>query len=118
MPPRLIAVAGPYSAPTEEGRRRNLAAMHDAAAAVRRLGHVPVIGMDVALPVVDRLHPEESPERYAAIMEISLAVVSRCDALLLIAESPGANRERDLIASLGRPVYRSVEEIEAIGKAE
>lgn len=113
MAPLLIAVAGPYSAPTEEGRRRNLAAMHDAAADVCRRGHVALIGVDVALPVADRLHPEESPERYATIMEISLAVVGRCDALLLIAESPGANRERDLIAGLGRPVYRSVDEIEA-----
>lgn len=118
MPTRVIAVAGPYSAPTEEGRRRNLAIMHDAAAEVRRRGHVPLIGVDVALPVADRLHPEESPERYATIMEISLAVVRRCDALLLIGESPGANREAELIRSLGRQVYRSIEEIEeAIGTA-
>lgn len=85
--------------------------MHDAAAAVRRRGHIPLIGVDVALPVVDRLHPDESPERYLAIMEISLGVVERCDALLLIAESPGANRERDLLAALGRPIYCSLEEI-------
>lgn len=73
MPPKVIAVAGPYSAPTEAGRRRNLAAMHDAAAEVRRRGHVPLIGVDVALPVAD------------------------------------------LMRSLGRPVYRSLDEIERAG---
>lgn len=109
----LIAVAGPYSAPTEEERRRNLCAMRDAAAEVARRGHVPVIGVDVALPVVDRLHPGEGPGRYDAIMSISLEVVGRCDALLIIAESPGANRERDLLLAMGRPIYRSVEELPA-----
>jgi hypothetical protein len=107
----LIAVAGPYSAPTEVGRRRNLDAMHAAAAEVARRGHVPLIGMDAALPVADRLHPDEGAERYEAIMRISLEVVGRCDALLLIGESPGANRERDLLLAMGKPVYRSVEEL-------
>lgn len=107
----LIAVAGPYSAPTEEGRRRNLDALHAAAAKVARRGHVPLVGVDAALPVADRLHPGEGRERYETIMRISLAVVGRCDAILLIAESPGANRERDLLASMGKPVFRSLEEL-------
>jgi hypothetical protein len=107
----LIAVAGPYSAPTEEGRRRNLDAMHAAAAEVARRGHIPLIGVDAALPVVDRLHPEEGPARYEAIMRISLEVVGRCDAILLIADSPGANRERDLLAGKGKPVYRALDEL-------
>lgn len=104
----LIAIAGPYSAATAEGRHENLARLHRAAAEVFRRGHIPVIGVDAALPVVELLGEED---RYEAIMTISMAVVGRCDALLIIAESPGANRERDLIAALGRPVYRSVEEI-------
>jgi len=44
-------------------------------------------------------------------MDISMAVIDRCEAILLIAESPGANRERDHIAAKGFPVYYSVEEI-------
>lgn len=104
----LIAVAGPYSAPTPEQRQRNLDAMNDAAAAVYRRGHVPVIGVNAALPVLDAL---DSEDEYEVIMTISLGVVGQCDALLLIGESPGANRERDLILSKGRPVYRSVDEI-------
>ena len=106
----LIAVAGPYSAPTPEKRQRNLDAMNDAAAEVYRRGHIPVIGANAALPVLDSL---DSEDEYEVIMTISLGVVGRCDALLLIGESPGAIRERDLIESKGLPVYRSVDEIPA-----
>jgi len=109
--PRLIAVAGPYSSPDEEGRRRNLDALHAAAAEVRRRGYVPLVGVDVALPIADRLHPTGTPGRYATIMEISMEVVARCDALVLIAESPGANQERDLMKRLGKPVYTKMEEL-------
>jgi hypothetical protein len=104
----LVAVAGPYSASTAERRQRNLDAMNRAAAEVMRRGHIPVIGVNAALPVVDILEPED---RYEAIMAISVALVARCDAILLIGESPGANRERDVVASRGLPVYRSVTEL-------
>lgn len=104
----LIAVAGPYSAPTAEQRKRNLDALNAAAAEVLQRGHVPVIGVNAALPVVEAL---ATPDAYEAIMTISLALVARCDALLLLGESPGANRERDLVASKGLPVYRTIEEI-------
>ncbi len=104
----LIIVAGPYSAETEEQRRRNLDAMEEAAARVLERGHIPVIGVNAALPIVERARVED---RYEALMAISLALAERCDAILLIGESPGANRERDALARLGRPVYRAVEEI-------
>lgn len=109
----LIAVAGPYSAPTPQQRQRNLDAMNEAAAAVYRRGHVPVIGVNAALPVLEAL---DSEDEYEVIMTISLSVVGQCDALLLIAESPGANRERDLILSKGLPVYLSIDEIPAATK--
>ncbi|MBX7221138.1 MAG: DUF4406 domain-containing protein [Blastocatellia bacterium] len=105
----LIAVAGPYSAPTAEVREKNLLAMNQAAAAVFERGHIPLIGVNAALPVVACL-PEET-DRYEAIMAISLAVVGGCDALLLIGESPGANRERDLIRAKGLPVFTAIEQI-------
>lgn len=107
----LIAVAGPYSAPTPEKRQRNLDTMNDAAAEVYRRGHIPVIGANAALPVLDSLDTEDE---YEVLMTISLGVVGRCDALLLIGESPGANRERDLIESKGLPVYRSIDEIPTV----
>ena len=109
----LIAVAGPYSAATTEARQRNLDAMNRAAAEVFKLGHVPVIGVNVALPVVEFL--PTAHDRYEAIMTISLAVVGKCDAILVIGESPGVNRERDLIRAKGLPVYNSISEIPVTG---
>jgi hypothetical protein len=49
-------------------------------------------------------------------MDISLAVINACDALLLLAESPGANKERDLILAKGLPVFKSIDEIIATNK--
>jgi len=86
----LIIVAGPYSAPTAEGRAANLAAMNRAAAAVARLGHIPVIGVNAAL---------------------SLALAARCDGCLHIARSSGADREAEALRTLGRPVWTRLEEI-------
>ena len=105
----LIAVAGPYSAETAEQRQQNLDAMNKAAAALMARGHIPVIGVNAALPVLEFL--DAQVDRYEAIMAISLAVVGKCDALLMIGESPGVKREVDLVRSKGLPVYRNIEEI-------
>ena len=107
----LIAVAGPYSADTPEERQRNHDAMNDAAAAVWRRGHIPVIGVNAALPVVERLGA--GTNQYETMMAISLALVGKCDAILVIGDSPGVKRERELIESKGLPVYRSLEEVPA-----
>lgn len=106
----IIGVAGPYSAPTAEERQKNLDAMNAAAAILLQKGHIPLIGINAALPVVAKSDVED---RYKDIMDISLAVIDRCEALLMIGESRGANMERDLVLSKGLPVYYSMEEIEA-----
>lgn len=85
--------------------------MNIAAARLLELGHVPIIGMNAALPVLEHANVSD---RYKCTMDISLAVISACDALLLLAESPGANKERDLILAKGRPVFRSIDEIMAL----
>ncbi|MBN8569815.1 MAG: DUF4406 domain-containing protein [Ignavibacteria bacterium] len=104
----IIGVAGPYSAPTEEQRQKNLDAMNEAAARVLEKGHIPIIGMNAALPIVTIANIKD---KYKATMEISLAVIDKCDAILMIGESPGANKERDLVKAKGLPVYHSVDEI-------
>ena len=104
----MIAVAGPYSAPTAAQRQQNLDAMNRAAAELMRRGHIPVIGVNAALPVVEML---KSSDRYEAIMAISLAVVGCCDAILIIGDSPGVDRERALLVAQGRPVYRSLTDV-------
>jgi hypothetical protein len=106
----IIGVAGPYSADTAQQRQQNLDAMNDAAARLLAMGHIPIIGMNAALPVLER---SSITNRYEATMAISLAVISACEGILLLAESPGANKERDLIVSKGLPVYHSIEEVPA-----
>ena len=104
----LIMVAGPYSAPTAEGRATNLAAMNRAAAEVARRGHIPVIGVNVALPVLDAAG---LPHGHPLMMTVSLALAARCDGCLQIGRSPGADREAELIGSAGHPVWTSLDEI-------
>ncbi len=104
----LIIVAGPYSASTAEQRQKNLDAMNAAAAIVLDKGHIPVIGMNAALPVVEQAKPAEP---YQAIMNISLALAEKCDAILMIGESPGANMEREIFRRKGLPIYNDLKDI-------
>jgi hypothetical protein len=104
----IIGVAGPYSAATEQQRQQNLDAMNRAAARLLEMGHTPLIGVNAALPIVNM---SKISDPYKGIMDISMAVIDRCEAILLIAESPGALREAELVASKGLPVYRDIAEI-------
>jgi hypothetical protein len=104
----IIGIAGPYSADTEEQRQQNLDRMNKAAAMLLEKGHIPLIGVNAALPVVNAA---DIADRYKAIMDISMAVIDKCEALLLIAESRGANMERDLVLNKGLPVYYSINEV-------
>ena len=104
----IIGVAGPYSADTADKRQKNLDAMNVAAARLLEKGHIPLIGINAALPVVEK---STLVDTYNAIMDISLAVIDKCEGLLLLAESPGANRERDLILSKGLPVYYDINDV-------
>ncbi|MCE3226087.1 MAG: hydrolase [Bacteroidetes bacterium] len=107
----IIGVAGPYSASTAEQRKKNIDAMNVAAAKLLEMGHTPIIGMNAALPVLEKANVTDV---YKCIMEISLTVIGACEGILMIGESPGANKERDLILSKGLPVYYSIEEIPLI----
>ncbi|MFM9946167.1 MAG: DUF4406 domain-containing protein [Bacteroidia bacterium] len=105
----IIGIAGPYSAPTAEQRQKNLDALNEAAARILEKGHIPLIGVNAALPIIEKCNLQD---KYKAIMDISLTVIDKCDALLLIAESPGANRERSLVLSKGLKVYYSIDDID------
>ncbi len=106
-----IMVAGPYAsggadAPTRAAR---LAAMNRAALAVFRLGHTPVIGVNMALPVI----AAAEHDAYAEVMQpLSLALAERCDAILrLPGESHGADEELARFEAAGKPVFRALDEI-------
>ncbi len=105
----LIVIAGPYNADTEEQKATNLKAMNIAAAEVYRKGHIPVIGVNASLNVADEL---KDIDRRKVISNISYAIVERCDAILIIGSSPGADHERNIISGKGLPVYYLVNEIQ------
>lgn len=104
----IIGVAGPYSAATQQERDKNLEMMNLAAARLLEMGHIPIIGVNAALPVVKYAIV---PDVYKAIMDISLTVIEGVEALLVLGKSAGVQREKDLVSSKGLPVYYSIDEI-------
>lgn len=116
MAPLLIMVSGPYSAPDGEGRRRNLERLEEAARAVRALGHLPLIGENCGLPMTrDLSRPlcdqPGTPEDKAYIQELTLDLCARCDAVLHVASSPGADREVAAVRAAGGRVFESLEDV-------
>lgn len=106
----IIAVAGPYSASTEREKKENLDKLNQVAAQLLKMGHIPLIGINAALPVTAMAEIEDV---YEANMAISMAVISAAEALLITRESEGANRERDWMLRQGRPVYTRLEQVPA-----
>lgn len=103
-----IAITGPYSAPTGKERQQNLDALNEAAAAIYEMGHLPLVGVNAALPVLEKSAVDDE---YKLIMDISLAIAKDCDALLLLAASADATGELEYMESQGKPVYKSISEI-------
>lgn len=106
-----IMVSGPYTtgAATTEDRAANLRAMNLAAYELLRRGHVPVIGVNLALPLIWAAGAERFDE---IMMPLSLAAAERCDAVLRIGgPSRGADREVEAIRARGGRVYHSLEDI-------
>ncbi|MCI0431735.1 MAG: DUF4406 domain-containing protein [Rhodospirillales bacterium] len=106
-----ILIAGPYTsgAASKAERARNLEALNDAAWQLWRRGHVPVIGANMALPVIRAAGAAHFEE---IMMPLSLALAERCDACLRVGgASAGADAEAERIRATGKPVYRSLGEV-------
>jgi hypothetical protein len=60
-----IMIAGPYlsGAKSEAEREQNLLRLNSAAAEVFRRGHVPIVGVNLALPIIGALGPYQVDER-------------------------------------------------------
>lgn len=104
----VIAVAGPYSSDDENQRRLNFIKLNKVAAELLELGYTPLIGVNAALPVIEQASLTNS---YEAMMQISLAILKSCDGLLLVAESPGANKEKKQMEAWGKPIFYSIQEL-------
>ena len=109
--PMWIMIAGPYrsGARSEVERQRNLEVMNRAAYDVFRKGHIPVIGVNLALPIIQAVDVDLYDD---VMMPLSLALADRCDAVLrLEGESTGADEEVARVRARGGAVYRTIDEI-------
>ena len=115
MSPLWIMVSGPYAtgALTTGDRAENLKRLNAAALEIFRRGHVPVVGVNLALPMIWSVPAEEAIDAYDRIMmPLSLALVSRCDACLRIGgPSKGADDEVAAFQAMGKPVYGSMDDV-------
>ena len=110
-----IMVGGPYGTGAKSAAERaaNLTHMNEAALAVWRKGHVPIIGVNLALPIVAAAGGDAAVDA-EIMMPLSLALADRCDAFLRIGgASVGADQEMARFVAAGKTVFRSVEEIVA-----
>jgi len=104
----LIAIAGPYSAPNAKMRQENLDVLNSYAIKVYQKGHIPIIGVNAALFIAEQF---DEQERYQVIMDISMAIVEKCDAILMIGESKGANMEKAIFEKENKSIYYQIEDI-------
>lgn len=106
-----IMISGPYTANarTEAERQANLDALNRSAFAVFRLGHTPIVGVNLALPIIRTMGDRHFDE---LMMPLSLAAARRCDAVLRIGgASKGADDEVAQFVAEGKPVYRALAEV-------
>jgi hypothetical protein len=112
--PLLILIAGPYRSGTGGDPAlisQNLARLEEASGPIFRLGHVPMIGEWVALPVLRTVDPEAAAEG-DVMYETARRLLQHCDAVLrLPGESSGADKDVEIAQQLGLPVYRSLDEV-------
>lgn len=113
----LILIAGPYRSGTNDDPRlmnENLQRLEAAALPLFRLGHIPVIGEWVALPLLKQAGSTRPGD--AAYEEILYPVAHRllmkCDAVLrLEGASKGADEDVRIAKERGLPVYYQLEEV-------
>jgi hypothetical protein len=106
-----IMIAAPYTSGGADAalRAARLAEMNHAALSLLRLGHVPVIGVNMALPIIAAAKADVFDE---VMMPISLALAERCDAVLRLGgPSQGADQEVARFVTAGKPVYVALSDI-------
>jgi Domain of unknown function (DUF4406) len=113
----LILIAGPYRSGTNDDpglMEQNLKRLEAAALPLFRLGHIPVIGEWVALPLLE-LAGSKKPgdEAYDEILyPVAQRLLLKCDAVLrLEGASRGADEDVRIAKERGLKVYYRLEDI-------
>jgi len=106
-----IMVAGPYSSNGADAAQKsiNLRVMNTAALRVFEKGHIPIIGVNMALPMIECAGEDQFE---GLMMPISLALADKCDAILRIGgPSAGADQEVARLKAAGKRVYVDIDDI-------
>ena len=109
----VILISGPYThgAKNAQDRNKNLRRLNETALAVFEKGYLPVVAINLALPLV--LINKDVEGRI--MMPMALAIAARCDCALRVGgPSSGADDEIALMKSLGKPVYYGFDDLPAI----
>jgi len=115
--PLLILIAGPYRSNTGDDPAKiaeNLRHMNEVALHVFRLGHVPITGEALALPLIETAGSQRiGDEVFNEIFHpISRRLIDRIDAVLRIGgASRGADEMVILAREAGKRIYSSISEI-------
>jgi hypothetical protein len=113
----MILVAGPYRSGTADDPARlaaNTEQMNAFALRLFRMGHLPVTGEALALPLIElagsiRVGDAVFDEIFHPIAE---RLLSRCDAVLRIGgDSAGADAMVSQARSLGKAIYHTMSEV-------
>ena len=119
--PLFILVAGPYRSNTGDDRRKideNLETMTRSALEVFRLGHLPVLGESLALPLIRQAGSQQIGDAaFAEIFHpISRMLAERVDGVLRVGgPSKGADEMVEIARRNGKLVFGDLAEISAIG---
>ena|SRR5689334_18222560 len=113
MPNKLhIYVAGPYTAAKLDGLERNAKAAIDAGIAILKKGHIPFIP-HLTHYVDLRAHELDIEISWAEYMKWDEAWLDKCDALLYLGPSRGADIELSRAMIKGLQIFYSLTEIPA-----
>jgi hypothetical protein len=118
--PLLILIAGPYRSNTGDDPAKiaeNMRRMNEAGLAVFRLGHIPVTGEALALPLIEVAGSKETgdPIFDEIFHPIARRLILRTDAVLRIGgPSRGADEMIALAREAGKKIYLAISEIATV----
>jgi len=113
----MILIAGPYRSRTNDDpklMRENLVKLESYALHIFRLGHVPMIGEWVALPLIELAASKKIGDDAWNEVQYPVAhrLLEKCDAVLRISgESKGADQDVRIANDRGLKVYYRLDDI-------
>lgn len=117
----MILIAGPYRGGTNDNpelMKDNLTKLESVALPIFRLGHIPMIGEWVALPLVHLAGSVKPGDEMWNEIQYPVAhrLLEKCDAVLrLEGESTGADNDVRIAKEKGLKIFYKLEDIPANG---